>query len=77
MSFFFGFSRPATKMLRLKEKGCQIEYLTVADIRERLISWIHPSFLVVRLASRFGLSFAKEFIHKCSEFGHPLTVFKS
>ena len=33
-------------MLRLKEKGYQIEYLTVADIRERLISWSHPSFFV-------------------------------
>ena len=33
-------------MLRLKEKGYQIEYLTVADIRERFISWSHPSFLV-------------------------------
>ena len=53
---FFGFSNPATKMLRLKEKRCQIVYLTVADIRERLISWSHPSFLVARLASRFGLS---------------------
>ncbi len=37
MSIFFGFSRPATKMLRLKEKGYQIEYSTVADIRERFI----------------------------------------
>ena len=46
MSIFFGCSRPATKMLRLKEKGYQIEYLTVADIRERFISWSHPSFLV-------------------------------
>jgi len=43
LSDYFG---PATKMLRLKEKGYQIEYLTVADIRERFVTWIHPSFLV-------------------------------
>ena len=33
-------------MLRLKDKGYQIEYLTVADIRERFPSWDHPSFLI-------------------------------
>jgi hypothetical protein len=75
LSDYFG---PATKMLRLKEKGYQIEYLTVADIRERFISWSHPSFLVDWLLdSDCHFIFAKEFIHKCSEFVHPLTVFKS